>query len=111
LKLHCLNPACGKQFMYAAKLTTNYTPSAIILNEHITAVAQQEQTPQRTTEYHVCPYCLGLDVDELPEAQEQITSVKSVDLSEVDGWLKQGYTIKELYSKNATLVKTEAKQP
>ena len=42
-----------------------------------------------------------------PEVESKIVSVKSVDLNEVDGWLNQGYEVKDLYAKNATLIKKE----
>lgn len=42
--------------------------------------------------------------------KEQIVSVKSVDLNEVDALLEQGYVVKELYAKNAVLVKMGKKE-
>ena len=56
--------------------------------------------------YQKCPVCLSKVISVAPE--ENITSVKSVPLEEVDTYLKQGYKVKELYAKNATLVLTEA---
>lgn len=59
-------------------------------------------------EIHACPYCQSLDLSEVIEPQEDITSVKSVPLEDVDAWLKEGYKVRELYAKTATLVKLEA---
>lgn len=56
-----------------------------------------------------CPFCMTANYEEYTEAQPDITSVKSVDLSQVDDYLKLGYTVKELYAKTATLVKLEVK--
>jgi hypothetical protein len=39
------------------------------------------------------------------EPSEKIVSVKSVDLNDVDSWLSQGYVVRDLYAKNATIVK------
>jgi DNA-directed RNA polymerase subunit RPC12/RpoP len=92
MKYQCLNEACGKLFMYPAKKTE--TP--------ITAVY----------ETHVCPYCGSLDIEEYtpePTPQPQITSVVSVELAQVDSYLKMGYVVRELYAKTATLVKMEVK--
>jgi hypothetical protein len=57
----------------------------------------------RISETHVCPYCQSLDLDEHVEPEAAITSVKSVDLADVDEWLKKGYVVHELYAKTATL--------
>lgn len=53
--------------------------------------------------YHLAKY----SEEELTELnqKEEIVSVKSVDLNEVDDLLKEGYVVKELYAKNAVLVK------
>ena len=39
------------------------------------------------------------------EESEHIINVKSVDLNEVDKWLGEGYKVKELFAKTATLTK------
>jgi hypothetical protein len=62
------------------------------------------------TEMYVCPFCSSLEFTEFIESQPEISSVKSVPLEEVDNWLKQGYKVRELYAKSATLVLMEAKQ-
>jgi hypothetical protein len=41
--------------------------------------------------------------------QENITSVLSVPLEQVDSMLAKGYKVKELYAKSCTLIKTEVK--
>ena len=78
----------GHVFIYPSKQTKFRTVNTV---------------PVETIENHVCPHCHTLNISEAPE--DTITSVKSVDLSEVDGYLKEGYVVKELYSKTATLVK------
>lgn len=62
-------------------------------------------------ETKTCPYCIAENthIDEYVEPQESVTSVKSVDLAQVDDYLKQGYVVRELYAKTATLVKLEVK--
>lgn len=56
---------------------------------------------------HHCPFCLTLNISEYQEPETDITSVKSVPLEDVDAWLKEGYVVKELYAKTATLIKRE----
>ena len=53
--------------------------------------------------YHIVKYT----EEEMVELnkKEEIVSVKSVDLNDVDALLKEGYTVKELYAKNAVLIK------
>ena len=58
-------------------------------------------------EWYICPICSDQDFDEYVEPKIEITSVKSVDLSEVDTYLKEGYLVESLYAKNAVLVKKE----
>ena len=55
---------------------------------------------------HVCPECHSAEISVAPE--ENIVSVKSVPLEEVDTWLAEGYKVRELYAKTATLIKTAA---
>jgi hypothetical protein len=66
--------------------------------------------PQRDDEFEseetsVCPFCGGLEFDEFVEPQPQITSVKSVNIEDVDALLKDGYVVLEVYAKTANLVK------
>jgi hypothetical protein len=62
-----------------------------------------------TVEVHVCPFCHSLKLKEHVEPEESITSVKRVDLADVDELLKKGYVVRELYAKSATLVLKEVK--
>jgi hypothetical protein len=55
-------------------------------------------------ETQVCPFCHSKTFTEYVEPEADIVSVKSVPLEEVDGWLLQGYVVRELYAKTATLV-------
>lgn len=82
LKYRCDN--CGQRFLVPAKILKN------------------EPTEDGTFEYSVCPFCKTPRFDEYTP---EITSVKSVDLADVDGYLQNGYQVKELYSKNAVLIK------
>jgi excinuclease UvrABC ATPase subunit len=89
MKFQCLNPECKKTFLYTAKqISTNQTTADVF-------------------ETHVCPYCHGLDFEELIETVpiEKISSVKSVELDKVDEMIGQGYEVKELYAKTATMIK------
>jgi hypothetical protein len=85
MKFVCLNPECKKTFLYAAIETT---------------LGQAENF-----EKHVCPYCQSLDFDEVPITDPKIVSVASVDLACVDAKIAEGYEIKDLYSKTATMIK------
>jgi hypothetical protein len=80
--------------MYAAKSTEYY----LSLNEKI---------PSGSIEKHVCPYCYSLNLKEHvePVLAESIVSVKSVELDKVDEMILQGYEVKELYAKTATMIK------
>ena len=89
MKFVCQNPKCKKTFVYVAKLT-----SEINVNQDI-------------LEIHVCPYCHELEFEEYIEPVGKISSVKSVELAEVDSWIGQGYEVKELYAKTATMIKKE----
>jgi len=43
------------------------------------------------------------------KAEDRIVGVKSVDLNEADSWLSQGWEVRDLFARSATLVKKEAK--
>jgi hypothetical protein len=91
--LECLNPDCKKTFLHAAILTK------------VRMKTTENPTGTDTTlEVHVCPFC---ESPVIQEHKEKIVSVKSVDLGEVDEFLKQGYTVHELYARSATLTKKE----
>jgi len=95
MKYQCEN--CKAIFPHTAKLTSG--PGT-----------DQRFTGQVMIERSVCPFCTSLMVIEFVEPEADITSVKSVPLEEVDTYLKEGYVVRELYAKTATLVKQEAKQ-
>jgi hypothetical protein len=85
---------CQKLFHHPRKLTENV--------EYIQATGQ----PHITRETYVCPHCNNIDFTEYVEAQPDIISVKSVSLDDCDAWITQGYKVKELYAKTATIIKT-----
>jgi hypothetical protein len=90
MKFVCLNPECKKTFVYPAKL-----------------LHDASSPPWGVVEKHVCSYCLSLNIDEQPEVEFKICSVISVPIEDVDAKLKEGYVVKELYAKSATLVKLD----
>lgn len=67
--------------------------------------------PLDFAEFYCCPHCNDENTtfEEYVKPEPEITSVRSVDLSQVDDYLKQGYVVRELYAKTATLVKMEVK--
>jgi DNA-directed RNA polymerase subunit RPC12/RpoP len=93
MKYVCLD--CKKTFLYCGK---------IVQTSKLTANDDDVQ------EFYACPHCWSKNVDEFHEPELAISSVKSVPLEEVDGLLKEGYVVRELYAHSATLVK-ETKQP
>lgn len=60
-----------------------------------------------TFEKHVCPECRSHSFTEYTKPQEDIISVKSVDLNMVDEYLKQGYKVKEMSTTKAAIIKTQ----
>ena len=60
-----------------------------------------------TTEKHCCPICESLVYSEYVLEKKKITSLISVNLSEVDSKIKEGYEVEASYAKTATLVKRE----
>ena len=104
MKLQCLE--CKKTFLYASKKIEPISPE----DKHLLVKVGDLVSVGSTIESHVCPYCQSLNIDEYFEPQANIASVKSVDLSEVDSLLKEGYVVHELYAKNAVLVKKEKKK-
>lgn len=87
MKYKCLE--CNQTFIHTQKRITTSNTS--------------EQIESWET-YH-CPYCKSQTYTEYTEPQPEIVSVKSVPLEEVDSMLTQGYVVRELYAKTATLVK------
>jgi hypothetical protein len=96
MKFQCKNPECKKTFLYAGKLIANDVSIGLNTAPII-----------KSFEIHVCPYCHGLDFEEVvePLSIEKIVSVKSVELDKVDEMIGQGYEVKELYAKTATMIK------
>jgi len=99
----------GHTFSHTAKLVTplegkegHIAPSLVIGTNPIFVISSYSETA-------VCPICHSLNFSEAVEVEADIVSVKSVPLEEVDGMLAQGYKVRELYAKAATLVKLEAK--
>lgn len=88
MKFLCLD--CKKTFVYAATLATDDLKGVI--------------------ERHVCPYCLGINIDEYVEAKPEIASVISIPIEEVDAKLKEGYIVRDLYAKTCTLVMLAKKE-
>ena len=101
----CLNETCKKQFMHTAKKTKLTITINVDLTHDETMKIQTQNT--EGTEKQVCPFCDSLNYNEYTEPQPEITSVKSVELCQVDDYLKLGYVVRELYAKTATLVKSE----
>jgi hypothetical protein len=58
-------------------------------------------------ENKICPFCTDANgnLSEFVDVEADITSVKSVDIAQVDEYLKLDYKVKELYAKTATLIK------
>lgn len=97
MKFVCLD--CTKTFVYASKLIRNDV-----------SIGMNTAPITKSAEYHVCPYCQSLNIDEQVEPQPEIKSVISVPIEEVDVKLKEGYVVRELYAKTATLVKLEKRE-
>ena len=104
MKFLCLNPECQKKFIHPAVKRDAADPA-----KGIYASIGNMFVAESSIETHCCPYCQSLSYDEVVEPKEEITSVKSVDLAEVDKWLLEGYLVESLYAKTATLVKKGAK--
>ena len=107
------NPACGKLFHYAAKLTSTLSAS-----EETAKVAEAQGLPLfDSIEVLVCPFCKSKEytefVDPVP-APEEIANVYIYELSSgpqtvLDGLLAQGYKIVNRYAKAYHLEKPKAK--
>jgi hypothetical protein len=98
MKYQCIDPACKAIFIHPAKLIDS------------TPTKNEQYIQGAVLESYVCPACKGIFFSEYDEPQPQITSVVSVELSQVDSYLKQGYVVHDLYAKTATLKKLEVKQ-
>jgi hypothetical protein len=97
---------CKEKFHYPAKLGL-LTVSIIFQSPNTTTdniYQGNTKTATENFEVQVCPFCKSLTFTEYVEPEADITSVLSCDLGAVDGFLKQGYIVKELYAKTATLI-------
>lgn len=103
MKYQCSNPDCKEIFIYAAKLIQQDLHAKQDFPKDYSYYAE------KIIETHVCPFCESLDFEEYiePKTIEKISSVKSVELEKVDEWITQGYEVKELYAKMATMIKKE----
>jgi len=103
MKFQCLNPECKATFLHTAK-TTEYLYSGDMSKDFI---HPEDHVLLKMIEKPICPYCHGLTFEEYvePIIQDKIVSVKSVELDKVDEWISQGYEVKELYAKTATMIK------
>ena len=106
MKFVCLD--CKKTFIYPATLTEQLPQSTVSQVDSV--VPDHSVYPTNIRTVHVCPYCRSLNIDEFVESHPTIVSVKSVELDKVDEWISQGYQVKELYAKMATMVKKEAEK-
>jgi hypothetical protein len=106
-----LNQKCKKAFLHAAKKYSVIQEKSPIIVSPESALELLQKYPQgcppyplNSVEKHVCPFCESPEIDELRIEERKITSVRSVDLADVDELLKKGYSVHELYAKNAVLV-------
>lgn len=92
---------CHKTFLHAAVLT-----GSLVMGSEKDA-SREHTLADPILERRVCPFCLSLNIQEHVEQvlDEKIVSVKSVDLDKVDTMIAEGYEVKELYAKAATMVK------
>ena len=75
--------------------------------EHTAKLHARSSDEISSVEVPVCPICETRTYTEYVLDKKRIVSVVSVDLSEVDAKLKEGYEVDSLYAKTATLVKRE----
>jgi hypothetical protein len=71
--------------------------------EHTGKMIQRYDT--MTIETPICPHCRTCTYSEYVLDKQNIVSVLSVPLEDVDAKLKEGYEVESLYAKTATLVK------
>lgn len=106
---------CKSIFLHPAK-QTEYSFNGVSLDDFAQEAPKEFMHPRNYTvtaqiEVAVCPFCRYRTFAEFVEVEASIISVKLVSLEEVDGWLLQGYVVRELYAKTATLIKTEIPKP
>ena len=75
--------------------------------EHTAKLHCRSLDETSAVEVPVCPICETRIYSEYVLDKKQIVSVVSVELSEVDTKLKEGYEVDNLYAKTATLVKKD----
>jgi hypothetical protein len=100
--LKCLNPSCGREFLYAAKKVRNDKDVEHLKKEGIEPIFIEYPT---TIETHICPFCASLEIAEVEKTEPQIESIIKVPYEEADAKLKEGYEVKEVYANTVTLVK------
>jgi hypothetical protein len=89
---------------------THPAKEILVVDTTVSSVKELSVFPSKTLETYTCPICRTHVFDEYLVPEADITSVLSCDLGAVDGFLKQGYIVKELYAKTATLIKREVKK-
>lgn len=89
--LKCLNPSCGKEFLYAAK--------------RVRTCKMISTTYPMTIETHICPYCRSLDICEVEKTDPKIESIVSVKIAEADEWIKKGYEVAGMYASTVNLIR------
>jgi len=111
MKFECSD--CKKTFLYPAKridIDPEFTKRiAELKSGQFLSRLSTASGYEPIVETHVCPYCHSLNFQEQIEAvaANKIVSVRSVELEKVDEWIAQGYEVKELYAKSATVIKKE----
>lgn len=100
--LKCLNPSCGKEFLYAAKKVRNDKDVEHLKKEGIEPIFIEYPT---TIETHICPFCASLEIAEVEKTEPRIESIVSVKIAEADEWIKKGYEVAGMYASTVNLVK------
>ena len=126
----CQNASCLHTFTHPAKLVESYVNvkedidrlySMTITNEsvplhkewtdvHLLASSLRHRIIEGDVETFVCPFCRSNDFSEYVDLEADIVSVKSVDLNEVDTYLKDGYVVEAMFAKTATIKKLAVKE-
>ncbi len=110
MKYQCMNENCQATFDHTGKRTEyDFNEFPYLEAKSIAFLHPGDKVVVASFEYPVCPFCGTKAFREYIEPPMEISSVKSVPLEEVDTWIAQGYSVKELYAKNAVLVKKEVK--
>jgi hypothetical protein len=107
MKYQCVDPTCKAIFHYPAKKTELKITMNLTFKENDDMKVQTQNTEGLET--HVCPVCKGMFFMEYDEPQPDIISMKSVDINQVDEYLKQGYKVKESSTTKACIIKVAPK--